>query len=166
MTLLKEIELFIPEFENAVGLSGAATWIGERLDEAVHAGRTTVEHHLTNQYFSEFEIKSGIAHILIENYEMAKTRMGVLTRHYRAYYFTVLRFLLTRLAHEDTHAHIHKTEYSTLFAELTDLTRSAIEDKRPHARKKIRCLPLELTAPLYLKEKEELINQLQRKIAG
>jgi len=110
LALLKEIESFIPEFETAIGLCGATTWIGERLHEAVHAGRTTIAWHLTNQYFSEFEIKSDTTHILIENYEMAKTRVGILKRAYRAYDFTVLRFMLTRIVHEDTHSHIHKTD--------------------------------------------------------
>lgn len=165
LSLLKEIESFIPEFENAIGMGGARTWIGERLHEAVHAGRTTIERHLTNQYFSEFEIKSDTAHILIENYEMTKIRAGVLKREFRAYDFTVLRFMLTRLVHEDTHSHIHKTDYSALFAELVDKTRRRMEDERPSARKKIKKLPLELTAPIYLKEKEELAARRMQRFA-
>jgi hypothetical protein len=165
LSLLKEIESFIPEFENAIGMGGARTWIGERLHEAVHAGRTTIERYLANQYFSEFEIKSDTAHILIENYEMTKIRAGVLKREYRAYDFTVLRFMLTRLVHEDTHSHIHKTDYSALFAELVDKTRRRMEDERPSARKKIKKLPLELTAPIYLKEKEELAARRMQRFA-
>jgi hypothetical protein len=55
LALLAEIDQFISEFEAALGLSGAEVWIGERLHEAVLAGRTTVERHLTKQYFSEFD---------------------------------------------------------------------------------------------------------------
>ncbi len=165
LSLLKEIETFIPEFEDAIGLQGATTRIGERLHEAIHAGRTTIERHLTNQYFSEFEIKSDTAHILIENYEMAKTRVGLLKRAYRAYDFTVLRFMLTRQVHEDTHSHIHKTDYSALFSELVDKTERLIEEESPSARIKIKKLPLELTAPIYVKEKEELVARRMQRLA-
>jgi len=165
LSLLKEIESFIPEFENAIEMHGATTWIGERLHEAVDAGRTTIERHLTNQYFSEFEIKSDTAHILIENYEMAKTRVGILKRAYHAYDFTVLRFMLTRRVHEDMHSHIHKTDYSALFSELVDKTEKRIEDKSPSARIKIKQLPLELTAPIYVKEKEELAARRMQRFA-
>jgi hypothetical protein len=165
LSLLKEIESFIPAFENAIGMSGAKIRIGERLHEAVDAGRTTIGWHLTNQYFSEFEIKSDTAHILIENYEMTKTRVGILKRVYLAYDFTVLRFMLTRLVHEDTHSHIHKTDYSALFSKLVDKTRRRMEDERPSARKKIKKLPLELTAPIYLKEKEELAARRMQRFA-
>ncbi len=165
LALLKEFESFIPEFETAIGLCGATTWIGERLHEAVHAGRTTIERHLTNQYFSEFEIKSDTTHILIENYEMAKTRVGILKRAYRAYDFTVLRFMLTRIVHEDTHSHIHKTDYSVLFAELVDKTGQRIDAEKPPARRKIKKLPLELTAPIYVKEKEEVVARKMQRFA-
>ena len=165
LSLLKEIESFIPEFEDAIGLQGATTRIGERLHEAIHAGRTTIERHLTNQYFSEFEIKSDTAHILIENYEMAKTRVGILKQEYRAYDFTVLRFMLTRQVHEDTHSHIHKTDYSALFSELVDKTERRIEEESPSARIKVKKLPLELTAPIYLKEKEELAARRMQRLA-
>jgi len=121
--LLKEIECFIPEFENAIGLSGARNWIGERLNEAVNAGRTTVEKHLKNLYFSEFEIRSDTAHILIENYEMSKTKVRLIRSKYYAYDLTVPRFMVSRPVHEDTHSHVHKTEYSALFSELVDITR-------------------------------------------
>ncbi len=67
LRLTEESEL---TFEKAIGMSGAKNWIGERLNEAVNAGRTTVEKHLKNSYFSEFEIRSDTAYILIENYEM------------------------------------------------------------------------------------------------
>jgi hypothetical protein len=163
LALLTEIDQFIPEFEAALGLSGAEAWIGERLHEAVLAGRTTVERHLTKQYFSEFDIRSDTAHILVENYETIKTRMGILNTGYRAYDFGVLRFLLTRMVHEDTHSHIHKTDYSALFAELVDRTKARIEAERPSARVKIKELPLDLTAPIYLKEREEVVaRKLQR----
>ncbi|MBN1763474.1 MAG: hypothetical protein JW878_10460 [Methanomicrobia archaeon] len=163
LALLAEIDGFIPEFEAALGLSGAETWIGERLHEVVLAGRTTVERHLTKQYFSEFDIRSDTAHILVENYETVKTRVGLIKTGYRAYDFGVLRFLLTRLVHEDTHSHLHKTEYSALFAELADRTKALIEAERPSGHVKIRQLPLELTAPIYLKEREEVVaRKLQR----
>ncbi|MEA2074124.1 MAG: hypothetical protein U9O85_00035 [Euryarchaeota archaeon] len=165
LALLKEFESFIPEFETAIGMSGAQTWIGERLHEAVHAGRTTIERHLTNQYFSEFEIKSDTAHILIENYEMRKIPVGLLKRAYRAYDFTILRFMLTRIVHEDTHSHIHKTDYSALFSELVDKTEGRIDDENPSARIKIKKLPLELTAPIYVKEKEELVARKMQRFA-
>ncbi|RZN34336.1 MAG: hypothetical protein EFT35_09560 [Methanophagales archaeon ANME-1-THS] len=163
LSLLKVIVDFIPEFEAAIGMQGARAWIGERLHEAVHACRATVEQHLHHQYFSEFEIQTDTAYILIENYELAKVAVGLLRRRYHAYDLTVLRFLLTRSVHEDTHAHLHKTVYSALFSELVDQTRRRIEEKRPSARIKIKKLPLELTAPIYLKEKEELTaRRLQR----
>ena len=163
LALLSEIDQYIQEFETAIGLTGADMWIGERLHAAVLAGRTTVELHLTKQYFSEFDIRSDTAHILIENYETAKTRVGVLKTVYRAYDFAVLRFMLTRLVHEDTHSHIHKTEYSALFSKLVDRTQARIETERPSARVKIKELPLELTAPIYLKEREEVVaRKMQR----
>ncbi len=163
LTLFTEIERFIPAFETAIGMNGATAWIGERLHEAVRAGRTTIERHLSEQYFSEFDIRSDTAHILIENYETAKTRVGLLKAGYRAYNFTVLRFMTTRLIHEDTHSHIHKTDYSPLFSELVDRTKRRIDDERPAASAKIKELPLELTAPIYLKEKEEVVaRKLQR----
>jgi hypothetical protein len=165
LALLKELESFIPEFESAIGMSGARAWIGERLHEAVHAGRTTIERHLTNQYFSEFEIASDTAYILIENYELGKTRVGLIRSRYRAYDLTVLRFMLTRPVHEDTHSHIHKTDYSAFFSELVDKTRRRIEDKRPSARIKIKRLPVELTAPIYVKEKEELTARRMQRFA-
>lgn len=165
LALLKEIERFILEFETAIGMGGAQIWIGERLHEAVHAGRTTIERHLTNQYFSEFDIKSDIAHILTENYEMTKTRVGLLKRMYRAYDFTVPRFMVTRLVHEDTHSHIHKTEYSALFSELVDKTEGLIDNENPSARRKIKKLPLELTAPIYVKEKEEVVARKMQRFA-
>ena len=165
LALLKEIESFVPEFETAIGMSGAQIRIGERLHEAVHAGRTTIERHLANQYFSEFDIKSDTAHILIENYEMRKTRVGLLNSVYHAYDFTVPRFILTRVVHEDTHSHIHKTDYSVLFSELVDKTKGHIEDKKPSARQKIKKLPPELTAPIYVKEKEEVVARKMQRFA-
>lgn len=165
LSLLKEVEGFIPEFESAIGMSGARALVGERLHEAVHAGRTTIERHLTNQYFSEFVITTDTAYILIENYELGKTRVGLIRSRYRAYDLTVLRFMVTRPVHEDTHSHIHKTGYSALFSELVDKTRRRIEEKRPSARIKIKRLPLELTAPIYLKEKEELTARRMQRFA-
>jgi hypothetical protein len=165
LELLKEIERFIPEFETAIGMNGAQVWIGERLHEAVHVGRTTIVRHLTNQYFSEFDIKSDTAHILTENYEMTKSRVGLLKRMYRAYDFIVPRFMVTRLVHEDTHSHIHKTEYSALFSELVDKTGQRIDAERPPVRRKIKKLPLELTAPIYVKEKEEVVARKMQRFA-
>jgi hypothetical protein len=165
LSLLKVIEDFILEFESAIGMQGARAWIGERLHEAVHAGRTSVEQHLRHQYFSEFEIRSDTAYILIENYELAKATVGLLRRRYHAYDLAVLRFLLTRPVHEDTHAHLHKTAYSALFAELVDHVQRRIEEKKPSARIKIKKLPLEFTAPIYLKEKEELTARKMQRFA-
>lgn len=165
LSILKEIESYIQEFENAIGMHGARSWIGERLHEAVRVGRTNIERHLANQYFSEFEIKTDTAHILIENYEMTKTRARLLKSMHRAYDFTVLRFMVTRPVHEDTHSHIHKTEYSALFAELVDETKRRIEVKRPAAWIKIKKLPLEITAPIYIKEKEELTARRMQRLA-
>jgi biotin operon repressor len=161
LSLLKEIESYIPEFENAIGMRGARNRIGERLNEAVNAGRTTVEKHLKNLYFSEFEIKSDTAYILIENYELLKK--GLIRSKYYAYDFTVPRFMVTRPVHEDTHSHVHKTEYSELFSELVEKTRMRIEEKKPSARLKIKKVPLEFTAPIYVREKEEtLARRMQR----
>jgi hypothetical protein len=165
LLLLKEIERFIPEFEKAIGMSGARSRIGERLNEAVNAGRTTVERHLKNSYFSEFEIRSDSAYILIENYEVSKTKVGLIRSKYRAYDLTVPRFMVTRPVHEDTHSHIHKTEYSALFSELVDITRRRIEEKRPSARRKIKKVPLEFTAPIYVKEKEEVLARRMQRYA-
>jgi hypothetical protein len=135
------------------------------LHEAVQAGRTTIERHLTNQYFSELEIPSDTAYILIENYELRKTRAWLIKSRYHAYDLTVLRFMLTRPVHEDTHAHLHKTEYSALFSELVEGTRRRIEEIRPSPRLKIKRLPLELTAPIYLEEKEELTARRMQRFA-
>ena len=165
LSLLKEIESFIPEFESRIGMSGARAWIGERLHEAVHAGRTTIERHLTNQYFSEFDIMSDTAYILIENYELGKKRVGLIRSSYRVYDITVLRFMVTRPVHEDTHSHIHKTEYLALFSELVDKTRRRIEGTKPSARIKIKRLPLELTAPIYVEEREELTARRMQRFA-
>jgi hypothetical protein len=165
ISLLVEIEGFIQEFETTVGLSGAETWIGERLHEAVQAGRTTVERHLRKQYFSEFDIRSDTAHILVENYETARTRVRWLKTAYQAYDFAVLRLLLTRLVHEDTHSHLHKTAYSALFAELVDRTKARIEDERPSGHEKIKALSPALTAPIYLKEREEVVARKMQRFA-
>lgn len=165
LSLLKEIESFIPKFEKAIGMSGARNWIGERLNEAVNAGRTTVEKHLKNLYFSEFEIRSDTAHILIENYEMKKTKVGLIRSKYRAYDLTVPRFMVTRPVHEDTHSHVHKTEYSALFSELVDITRRRIEEKRPSSRRRIKKVALEFTAPIYIREKEEMLARRMQRFA-
>ena len=165
LSLLREIEDFIPDFESAIGMRGARLWIGERLHEAVLASRTTIDRHLTNQYFSGFELTTDTAYILIENYELAKARVGLMRRRYQAYDLTVLRFMLTRPVHEDTHSHLHKTEYSALFSELVDNTRRRIEEKRPSPGIKIKRLPLELTAPIYLKEKEEITARRMQRFA-
>ncbi len=163
LLLLKEIESFIPEFEKAIGMRGARNWIGERLNEAVNAGRTTVEKHLKKMYFSEFEIRSDTAYILIENYELAK--VWIMRSKYRAYDFTVSRFMITRSVHEDTHSHVHKTEYSVWFSELAAKTRERIEEKKPPASRKIRKVPLEFTAPIYVREKEELLARRMQRFA-
>lgn len=165
LLLLKEIERFILEFEKAIGMRGARNRLWERLNEAVNAGRTTVEKHLENQYFSEFEIKSDTAYILIENYELAKTKAWLISTKYYAYDFTVLRFMLTRPVHEDTHSHVHKTEYSALFSELVDNTKERIEEKKPSVRRKIRKVPLEFTAPIYVREKEEMLARRMQRFA-
>ena len=161
LLMLDEIGRFIPEFEAAIGLHGARTWMGERLNEAVNARRTTEELHLAGRYFSAFDIKSDTAHILIENYERAKE--GRIRSKYCVYDFAVLRFMVTRPVHEDTHSHVHKTEYAELFSELVDKTRAKIEDKEPSEGLKIKEVPREFTAPIYVMEKEEQIaRQMQR----
>ncbi|RJS69737.1 hypothetical protein CW714_08205 [Methanophagales archaeon] len=165
LSLLKEIESFIHEFEKAIGMRGARKWIGERLNEAVNAGRTTVENHLKKMYFSELTISSDTAYILIENYELTKTKMWLIISKYYAYNFTVLRFMVTRLVHEDTHSHVHKTEYSALLSELVDKTRERIEKKKPAAKRKIRKVALEFTAPIYVKEKEEILARRMQRFA-
>ena len=81
--------------------------------EVVKAGRATVEAHLNLSYFSMFDIRSETAFILMENYEVQ--RLGILRRRYAVYDLSALRFLLTRLAHEDTHAHLLMTEYGRLY---------------------------------------------------
>lgn len=164
-SLLRELEEFVHAFELAIGLQGAARWCGERLHEAVHAGRATVEQHLSGQYFSAYTLETDTAHILLENYELARVRAGLLTRAYQGYAFTDLRFLLTRLAHEDTHAHLFKTEYAGLFAELRDRSQRRLDEVKPSARAKIKRLPLELTAPLYLKEREEVAARRMQRFA-
>ena len=161
--LLKEIERYILEFEDAIGLKGARNWIGERLHETVNAGRTTVERHLKNMYFSEFAIKSDTAYILIENYEL--TKKWLIRSKYYVYDFTVPRFIFTRAVHEDTHSHVHKTEYSELFSELADRTRVRIEEKKPPAKRKIKNLPWEFTAPIYICEKEEIVARKMQRFA-
>ncbi|MFV9676387.1 MAG: hypothetical protein ACNYVW_01860 [Methanosarcinales archaeon] len=165
LLLLKEIDSFIADFEAAVGMNGAITRLGERLDEAISAGRTTVEVHLKNRYFSAFAIKSDTAYILMENYELIKMKDGLIRSNCFAYDFTVPRFMVTRPVHEDTHSHVHKTEYAELFAELVDKTRVLIEEKRPSSRTKIKKLPFELTAPIYVKEKEELLARKMQRFA-
>lgn len=152
LLLLNEIDSFILEFEAAVGMNEAVTRIGERLNEAVSAERTTVEGHLKNRYFSEFEIKSDTAYILMENYELIKRKVGLIRSNCYVYDFTVPRFMVTRPVHEDTHSHVHKTEYAALFAELVDRTRTQIEEKQPSSWAKIKDLPMEFTAPIYVKE--------------
>ncbi len=166
LALLKEIESFIPEFEEAIGMRGARNWIGERLNEAVKAGRTTVENHLKKMYFSEFEIRSDTAYILIENYELAKIKvLWIMGSKYQAYNFTVSRFMVTRAVHEDTHSHVHKTEYSALFPELVDKTKEQIKKKEPSVRRKIKKVPLKFTAPIYIEEKEEMLARRMQRFA-
>jgi hypothetical protein len=164
-SLLGELEQFVQAFELAIGLRGAGRWCGERLHEAVRAGRATVEQHLSGQYFSAYTLETDTAHILLENYELARVHAGLIKRAYQCYTFTVLRFLLTRLAHEDTHAHLFKTAYGDLFAELRDKSQRRHDEVKPSPREKIKRLPLELTAPLYLKEREELAARRMQRFA-
>jgi hypothetical protein len=163
--LLKEIDRFILEFEHTIGMNGARAWIGERLHEAVNAERTTVEKHIKGLYFSTFEIISDTAHILIENYELTKMKVGLLSSIYCAYNFTVPRFMITRPVHEDTHAHLHKTEYSGLFSELVARTRERIEEKKPSAKRKIKYVSREFTAPIYVREMEEVFSRRMQRFA-
>ncbi len=167
LSLLNEIEDYIPEFEDAVGMRGAKARIGERLAEAVNAGRTTVKAHLEMLYFSCFVIEEDMAYILIENYELTRIREWLIRMVYHAYNFTVLRFLLTRQVHEDTHSHVHKTDYSALFSELVDRTKERIEkeEEGPAAMRRIREVPLRFTAPIYIKEKEEILARRMQRFA-
>ena len=163
--LLGELEEFVHAFERAIGLRGASQWCGERLHEAVHAGRATVEQHLAGQYFSAYTHETDTAHILLENYELARVRAGLRQRVYQGYCFTVLRLLLTRLVHEDTHAHLLRSEYASLFAKLRDKSQRRYDEVQPSPQAKIKQLPLDLTAPLYLKEHEERAARRMQRFA-
>lgn len=164
-SLLGELEQFVHNFERAIGLRGASQWCGERLHEAVREGRATVEQHLAGQYFSAYTLATDTAYILLENYELARVRAGLLRRTYQCYSFTVLRLLLTRLVHEDTHAHLLRSEYAGLFAKLREKSQRRYDEVQPSPRDKIKRLPLELTAPLYLKEQEELAARRMQRFA-
>ncbi len=163
--LLDELEQFVHNFEQAIGLRGASQWCGERLHEAVRAGRATVEQHLAGQYFSAYTLETDTAHILLENYELVRVRAGLCQRVYQGYCFTVLRLLLTRLVHEDTHAHLLRSEYAGLFAKLRAMSQRCYDEVHPSPRDKVKQLPLELTAPLYLKEHEELAARRMQRFA-
>ena len=162
--LLKELLRFIIVFEEAIGLQGARNSVGERLDEAISSSRTTAEQHLANQYFSVYLIPQDTAYILMENYELERLRLR-LTSSYRGYDFTVLRFLLTRVVHEDTHAHLHKTDYAGSFAELVDRTQAKLKDAQLPPRVTLREAPAELTAPVFLKEREEVVARNMQRFA-
>ncbi|MBN1454844.1 MAG: hypothetical protein JW945_01125 [Methanomicrobia archaeon] len=164
ISLLAELLQFILTFEEAIGMQGARSSVGERLHEALHAIRTTVEQHLENQYFSVYLIPTDTAYILMENYELERLRLR-LTNSYRGYNFTVLRFLLTRVVHEDTHAHLHRTDYKRLFAELVDRTQARLKDAQLPARVTLQEAPEDLTAPVYLKEREEVAARMMQRFA-
>ncbi len=153
LSLLHEIEDYLPEFEDAVGMRGARVRIGERLVEAVNAGRTTVKDHLKMLYFSCFAIEEDTAYILIENYELTRIKEWLIKTRYHAYNFTVLRFLLTRQVHEDTHSHVHKTDYSALYSDLAEKA----SDSTGHSMVSM--------APLYVREKEEVIARRMQRFA-
>ena len=163
-SLLEELLQFIRTFEISIGMQGARSSVGERLHEAISEARTTAEQHLANQYFSVYLIPTDTAYILMENYELERLRLR-LTRSYRGYNFTVLRFLLTRAVHEDTHAHIHRTDYARLFAELVDRTQSRLEDAQLPPRVSVRDAPEDVTAPVYLKEREEVAARMLQRFA-
>jgi hypothetical protein len=163
-TLLEELLRFIRTFEEAIGMQGARSSVGERLHEAIRAKRATVEQHLANQYFSVYMIPTNMAFVLVENYELERLRLR-LTSSYRGYDFTVLRFLLTRVVHEDTHAHIHRTDYARLFAELVDRTQARLKDAQLPARVTLQEAPEDLTAPVYLKEREEVAARNMQRFA-
>jgi hypothetical protein len=163
-TLLEELLRFIRTFEEAIGMQGARSSVGERLHEAIRAKRATVEQHLANQYFSVYMIPTDMAFVLVENYELERLRLR-LTSSYRGYDFTVLRFLLTRVVHEDTHAHIHRTDYARLFAELVDRTQARLKDAQLPARVTLQEAPEDLTAPMFLKEREEVAARNMQRFA-
>ena len=163
LDIIKEIDAFILQFEREIGMKGASKWIGERLDEAVKAGRATVEAHLNLSYFSMFDIRSETAFILMENYEVQ--RRGLFRRRYAVYDLSALRFLLTRLAHEDTHAHLLMTEYGRLYE---DLARKAIERMQERGIRgdvALKKLPLDVSAPIYVREKEEKVARRMQRFA-
>ncbi len=162
--LMDELLRFIRTFEDTIGLQGARYSLGERLHEAIRSARATVEQHLDNQYFSVYLIPTDTAYILMENYELEKLRLRITSR-YRGYNFSVLRFLLTRVVHEDTHAHLHKTDYSRLFAALVDRTQARLEDAQLPAGLTLKEAPADLTAPVYLKEREEVAARRMQRFA-
>lgn len=163
-TLLDELLRFIHSFEAAIGMQGARSSVGERLHEAIRAKRATIEQHLANQYFSVYMIPTDTAFVLMENYELEKLRLRI-RKSYRGYDFTVLRFLLTRVVHEDTHAHLHRTDYSQLYAALIDRTQARLEDAQLPARVTLQEAPAELTAPIFLKEREEVAARKMQRFA-
>jgi hypothetical protein len=164
ISLLEECLRFIRTFEEAIGMQGARSSMGERLHEAICSKRATVEQHLANQYFSVYMIPTDTAYILMENYELERLRLR-LTSSYRGYDFTVLRFLLTRMVHEDTHAHLHKTDYARLFAELVDRTQARLKEAQLPARLTLQEAPEDLTAPMFLKEREEVAARNMQRFA-
>ncbi|HDS45032.1 MAG TPA: hypothetical protein ENN68_02880 [Methanomicrobia archaeon] len=163
-SLLDELLRFICTFEEAIGLQSARSSVGERLHEAIRAKRATVEQHLADQYFSLYLIPTDTAYILLENYELERLRLR-LTRSYQGYNFTVLRFLLTRVAHEDTHAHLLRTDYARLFAELVDRTEARLKEAQLPPRVTLQEAPEDLTAPMFLKEREEVAARNMQRFA-
>lgn len=163
-SLLEELLWFIRTFEEAIGMQGARSSVGERLHEAIRSKRATVEQHLANQYFSLYLIPTDTAYILMENYELERLRLR-LTSSYHGYDFTVLRFLLTRMVHEDTHAHLHRTDYARLFAELVDRTQARLNEAQLPARLTLQEAPEDLTAPMFLKEREEVAARNMQRFA-
>ncbi|MGC9444730.1 MAG: hypothetical protein ACP5E9_07395 [Candidatus Methanospirareceae archaeon] len=163
-SLLEELLRFIQTFEEAIGLQGAHGCVGERLHEAISAKRATMEQHLGNQYFSVYMIPTDTAYILMENYELERQHLRI-RKSYRGYDFTVLRFLLTRVVHEDTHAHLHRTDYARLFAELVDRTQARLKDVQLPARVTLQEVPADLAAPVFLKEREEVAARMLQRFA-
>ena len=164
--ILGEIEQFVLKFERETGMRSASKWIGERLSDAVSAGRTTVKSHLEHLYFSMFDVRSGTSFILMENYEIL--RVGFFRRRYKVYDLSVPRFILIRIIHEDTHAHILSDEYANLYAELLQIARDEAEraERNESAERAgiIRISP-RISAPVHVIEIEEKIARGMQRYA-
>ena len=73
--------------------------------------------------------------------------------------------MLTRLAHEDTHAHLLRTEYGRLYENLARKAMERMQERGIRGDVALKKLPLDVSAPIYVREKEEKVARRMQRFA-